>query len=183
MVTTPHFYDNTGSTSPATVAATLATAMVTYLGSPYQGYVKIYVEDYNPAGPHIPLANASFGNAGNFAIANGPRELALVLSYFSGQNTKRWRGRLYIPLAWFFAHMVAKPNSVAERPTPGELVAVMDFATVVLHSCYAQGWQWCVASQVDKTRRLTTDYWCNDEWDVIRSRGLRETTRQTAKFP
>jgi hypothetical protein len=184
MQTTPHFVDTNGQMAPAGLATALASNMITYLKAPFQGSAKVYLEDFNPAAPHPPLAQADFGNAGNFLPGNGPRELALVLSYYSLQNTKRFRGRLYIPRPWSYIHASSPPTSVGQRPTAGEMTATMNFASVVLGpGIQPAGMRWCVASTVDKVYRLTTDYWVDDEWDIQRSRGLRGSTRQTAVFP
>jgi hypothetical protein len=185
MQVTPHFVDTNGSMAPAGLATALATNMTTYLlSSAYGGSIKVYLEDFNPAAPHPPLATATFGNASNFLPANGPRELSLCLSYYGLQNTKRFRGRLYIPRPWTYIHMGTPPASVGERPTAGELTAAMAFATVVLKpGIQPVGMSWCVASHVDKVYRLTTTYWVDDEWDQQRRRGLRGSSRQTAQFP
>jgi hypothetical protein len=38
-----------------------------------------------------------------------------------------------------------------------------------------------VWSPTQQTGSGVTDFWVDDEWDIIRSRGLKGTTRQTAK--
>ena len=39
---------------------------------------------------------------------------------------------------------------------------------------------WQVYSPTDGVGRTVKSYWCDDEWDTMRSRGLRSTMRQTA---
>lgn len=184
MQVTPHFVDTNGQQAPAGLATALATNMATYMRTTISGYVRIYLEDFNKAAPHPPLATASFGTTGQFLPANGPREIALCLSYYALQNTKRYRGRLYIPRAWTSQHPATPPGLPAERPTASEMQYAMDFATVVLKpGIQPAGMSWCVASHVDKVYRLVTQYWCDDEWDIQRRRGLRGVTRNTATFP
>jgi hypothetical protein len=181
---TPHFVDLTGASSPATICTQIANNMSAYMRAPsVAGYVKLYIEDFSPGQPHPPVASATWGNVGGFLPAKGPGEIGLCLSYYASQNTKRWRGRLYLQYGWLAQHQVTPPGNPGVRPVASDLVAAMDFATVVLKPSNANGWRWCVASTVDKTYRQVLNYWCNDEWDIIRSRGLRETTRQTATFP
>lgn len=181
MVTTAHYQDQQGTKSPAQAATDWGAAMLTYLTlSNAGGTVKIYLEDFNPAAPHVPLAVANFGVQTNFFVAAGPRELGLCLSYYATQNTKRYRGRNYIPYSWIYSNMVSKPTTVAERPTAGMIGSALAFHSIVLRANNTAGWVHGVASHVDKALRLTTDYWVDDEWDIQRRRGLKGTTRQTA---
>jgi hypothetical protein len=39
---------------------------------------------------------------------------------------------------------------------------------------------WSVHSPTAGTTEKVEHYWCDDEWDTVRSRGLRATTRQQA---
>jgi len=185
MVVTPHFHDRQGLATPAAVASALASNMVTYLRtSAYAGVVKLYLEDFNPGAPHQPLAVATFGTQTGFLPANGPRELALCLSYYDDQNTKRHRGRLFIPLAWLIANaQLSGAQTLSERPTATEITSSLNFGGLVLKPIGAQGVDWCVASTVDKVARAVQNYWVDDEWDVRRSRGLRGSSRQTATIP
>jgi hypothetical protein len=184
MQVTPHFRDVNGQQAPAGLATALATNMTTYLKGTTRGSVKVYLEDFNPSAPHQPLATATFGTAGAFLGNNAPRQLALCLSYYSLQNTKRYRGRLYIPRSWIWQNLTTPPTTVGERPTGGEMTSAMAFVTSVLKpGVQPAGNSWCVASHVDKVSRVTTDYWVDDNWDIIRSRGFRGATRQTGIFP
>jgi hypothetical protein len=40
---------------------------------------------------------------------------------------------------------------------------------------------WTVFSPTHGTDAQVTDIWADDEWDTIRSRGLKPSSRQTAK--
>jgi len=181
MWVTPHFYDRAGSHTPGDLATQLAGLVTSWYGGPVRGQVKVYLEDFNPAVPHNPLATADFGTVGTYATSSGPREIALCLSYYSGQNTKRFRGRLYIPHAWIRVAGGGASAAPAPRPTAQMMATALSFGTAVLVPPVANGFEWSVASTVDKVRRLVTDMWVDDEWDIIRSRGYRGTTRQTAK--
>ena len=179
MFVTPHFRDVTGATSPAALATQLANNVVSWLGSPFRGQVKIYLEDFNPGVPHNPLATADFGTVGTFVTSSGPREIALCLSYYASQNTKRYRGRLYLPHAWLRDVGGNAPIAPQARPNASFLTKAIAFATVVLKPTALNGIEWHVASTVDKVSRRVTDFWVDDEWDIQRKRGYRGTTRQT----
>jgi hypothetical protein len=40
-----------------------------------------------------------------------------------------------------------------------------------------------VYSRREKVARPVTNYWVDDEWDTVRSRGLRSSTRVTGTLP
>jgi hypothetical protein len=183
MQCTPHFRDATGVASPATVCTQIAALMGTFLQQTAQGTVKVYMEDFNPTNPHNPLATADFGTPGQVLNSYGPREIALVCSYYAGQNVKRYRGRMYVPLTW---QRTAGGGALANpgvRPVPSHMSAALSFGATELKGPRSNGWHWCVASTVDKVGRDVTDYWVDDEWDIIRSRGLKGTDRQVATIP
>jgi hypothetical protein len=179
MQVTPHFQDNAGTLSAAQIATQLATACGTYFRTAVSGGVKLYHEDFNPAAPHPPLAVATFGTAGNFMGSVGPREVALALSYYSTYNQKRYRGRLFIPHAWLSQNQSTPIGAPGVRPTPGAQTGASNFYTQVINAVRASGVQWVVASTVDKAARTVSQWWVNDEWDIQRRRGLRETGRTT----
>jgi len=63
------------------------------------------------------------------------------------------------------------------------MATALAFGDTVLKPPRSNGWHWCVASTVDKVARDATDYWCDDEWDIVRSRGFRGTNRSVAVIP
>ena len=170
MVTTPHFQDNSGSMTPGAVATQLATNVTSYVKAPFQGYVKLYHEDFNPAAPHPPMATATFGTAGNFMNANGPRELALCLSYYAAQTTKRFRGRLYIPWLLTGSSSDSRVISSTGRDRVGALAQVWaDIGGVDV--------DWSVYSKEDNVAHKVTDWWVDEGWDTVRSRTLKALAR------
>lgn len=180
---TPHFRDTAGTQSPAALATQIANNMVAYLQQPAQGSVKVYLEDFQPQLPHNPLAHADFGTPGTYIGSSGPREIALCLSYYAGQNTKRYRGRLYIPHVWLRASGGGPISAPGPRPVASTIATALSFATAVLKPSNLNGNFWAVASTVDKVPRTVTNYWVDDEWDIVRSRGFRGTSRQTGTIP
>lgn len=180
MWVTPHFRDTAGTQSPADLCTQIANNFSSWFGAPVRGQVKVYLEDFNPGQPHNPLATADFGTVGTFATSSGPREIALCLSYYAGQNTKRYRGRLYIPHAWIRVAGGGASAAPAPRPTAQNIATALSFGPTVLKPSALNGNAWCVASTVDKVPRTVTQCWVDDEWDIQRKRGYRGTTRQTA---
>jgi len=126
--------------------------------------------DVSKPKPNYPVYEHETGN-GTFGVAVVPREVALCLSFYSHQNVKRKRGRLYLPANWGVA-----TASMGERPSQ----TAMDKAAALVPILTALGGvdvDWSVWSKVDGTARAVTDWWVDNEWDTQRSRGLRGTVR------
>lgn len=171
LMINPHFDDHGVTTDPAGLCNDLAEAISqwTVPGGAYQ--VKCTAYDANGTPPVFPAGESTFwpGVSGG---AQEPRELALCLSYYSGQNRPRYRGRLYVPVCLLGVSTGGRPNTAA-------LTKVMTLGPI-LTGLGGPDVDWVVYSQVDSSARPVSDYYCDDEWDVVRSRGLRPTTRQTA---
>ena len=133
--------------------------------------VKIY--DAMQAPPSYPLATVT--NPGTPPTSGHPREVALCLSYYSGYNRPTSRGRLYIP-----AHFLT--GALAARPNPGQITEALNFKNV-LTTVLPNNTHWSVFSKTLKTPYVVTDYWVDDEWDTVRSRGMKGVTRQKATIP
>jgi len=183
MYVMPHIEDMNGASAPSALATQIASNMTSYLGGPYRGQIKVYLEDFNPGATHNPLSTADFGTVGTILGSGTPREIALCLSYYATQNTKRYRGRLYIPHAWLRAPAGGPGTAADARPTATHIAKALSFAPTVLAPVSTLGMRWSVASTVDKVARKVTNYWVDDEWDVQRRRGYRGTTRQTGTMP
>jgi hypothetical protein len=97
-----------------------------------------------------------------------PREVALCLSFFATRNLPRRRGRIYVG-PW-------RASDATLRPAADIRSALTAMATG-LHAIGGGGNRWCVYSPTDDALWPITDAWVDDEWDTMRSRGLRATTR------
>jgi hypothetical protein len=111
-------------------------------------------------------------NATGQSASGNPRELAICLSFYADRNIPRHRGRLYFP-----APIVAG-SSLSVRPSSIAMNAVAAFVPVFA-GLGGVDVDWVVWSEKDRTARKVTNWWVDDEWDVVRSRGLRPTTRLT----
>lgn len=175
MIVTPHFNVSSGTPTPATLANAIATAFKTWLATASPISVKVYTAGAGDSGP--PLATKDLDTASPPLVSSVPREVCLCLSYFSSQNVKRQRGRLYIPFSWIKSHTAS--GTINVRPTAAQQTAVKEFATQVLMPQSASGAQWGFWSNATNSFRAVTDYWVDDEWDIQRRRGLRSTGRIT----
>lgn len=163
----PHY----NGSDPQQLADALKANLIAYnpvTTAPFD--IKVY--DAKKAPPSYPLATAS--QSGTPPASSTPREVAICLSYYAQWNRPRYRGRLYLPAWWFTA-------TVNVRPSGAIMTAALGFANSVLTKTLPAGTFWTVYSGVGGFDAQVTDIWCDDEWDTIRSRGLRATTRQTAK--
>jgi hypothetical protein len=108
------------------------------------------------------------------ATPMAPRQMALCLSYYADRNLPRQRGRIYIgPFA----------GSVSERPPDNVLAQWLDLGKKLMQCGVnlTPSWAWCVFSPTYGTSLPISHVWVNDEMDVVRRRGAKETKR--LRFP
>lgn len=165
MSINPHFF----GTDPEALAAALKANLQAHatMGSrPF--HLKVYDAEHAP--PSYPLATAE--QAGTVSATGVPRELSLCLSYYSTWNRVSLRGRLYLPYGFF-------AGAAGTRPTTPQMQAVVNSHTV-FSANLPESHNWVVYSRKLGQANGVTDVWCDDEWDIQRSRGLRPTTRIVA---
>ncbi|RPJ53868.1 MAG: hypothetical protein EHM24_32395 [Acidobacteria bacterium] len=162
----PHFNDTGATTDPQGLCDDLLEQLMGV--TPFVGEVRVTAYDAQGTPPVYPAADA-IANKGAAAATTQPRELALCLSYYSGRNIPRRRGRLYLPLFFVYG------GAPSLRPTLP--VAKMPTIASALQNLGGIDVDWCVYSRLDKTARPVTNWWYDDEWDVVRSRGLKGATR------
>lgn len=168
MTITPHFNDGGVGSDPQGLATDLCIAMAAY----YQGTRQVEVTAYDAQGtPPVNPAGYAIVNVGAAPVSEHPREVAVCLSFYSEFNRPRLRGRLYLPMValGFAGGLQVRPSSTV-RTKVGALAPI-------LQDLGGLDVDWCVYSRVDDTARAVTDWWVDDEWDTVRSRGLRPTTR------
>lgn len=131
--------------------------------------VKIY--DMQDALPRRVRGHANWAAAtGENSGASAPRDVACCLSFRGSANTKRTRGRIYVG-----PYTAAQAN---ERPSTG----VTDNLMVLAQGIADLGGvniDWCVRSSFGNAMHPVKHAWADNEWDTMRSRGLRATTRST----
>lgn len=127
--------------------------------------------------PNYPRAQTVV-NAGQFWTIGSPREVALCLSY-SGPNrgNKNERGRIFLCPA-----LHAGTLTLSARPDTQQMTWAAEWYTKPNESFPDIGgidWKFGVWSPTLKKFRQSTQWWVDDEWDTLRSRGLRASTRQS----
>jgi hypothetical protein len=166
FVITPHFNDAGALTDPDALAEDLATALAAWCLPAREVQVKAY--DAQGAVPVYPQADV-VKNAATYPVSNYPREIALCLSFYGTRNVGRQRGRLYVPLNVLGLGADVRP-SLAARTKVGDLVPIFT-------GLGGTDVDWCVFSRTTNTPHSVTNWYVDDEWDTVRSRGLRSTTR------
>jgi len=169
MVITPHFNDAGATTDPESLCTDLADALLGWW--PTTGELRVTAYDAQGTPPVFPQGEAT-RNVGAFRDINSNRELAVCLSFFSERNAPRRRGRLYVPALMLGA------GSEALRPGTAMTAKVAALAPI-FEGLGGPDVDWCVYSRVDNVARPVTNWFVDDEWDVIRSRGLRGEARVT----
>jgi hypothetical protein len=163
----PHYEGtNASALADALKANLLAAADV---GPTWPFTIKVY--DAKKPPPSFPLATVTNGTG--FKATTIPRELALCLSYYATVNRPRYRGHLYIPVALLGSF------SIGLRPSATQISKALAFRTI-LTSALPPDTYFIVWSKTEANGHGVTNWWVDDEWDIMRSRGLRSTTRQIA---
>lgn len=125
------------------------------------------IYDMSDAEPRQPVAQrvqaaASSGDA-------GPREVALCLSYFADTNTPRRRGRMYIG-PFFQSKMAERPSTTTQDKLAAIAAGISGLGGINV--------QWVQYSPTTQSFHNVTNWWIDNEWDTMRSRGLKGTARQ-----
>lgn len=167
----PCFHDMGITSDPTGLCTDLAEAIQTYTGVGTSNQITVKAYDLQGTKPVYPAGEHTI-NAGAVADSNTPRDIAVCLSFYAGQNQKRKRGRLYIPFHWLGQTSTALSKSVGGSTRSKVAALVSTFAGLG-----GADVDWIVWSQKDATGRAVSNYWVDDEWDTVRSRGLRSTTR------
>jgi len=136
-----------------------------FLPNGYGTEVKVYnMADAEPrpikaTAPWVETPQSGFSS-------EAPREVALCLSYYSERNLPRFRGRLYIGPFY----------GAALRPTLGFINSVKALATG-LANVGGPDVDWGLWSPTRSAFSKITNGWVDDEWDTVRSRGLKANSR------
>jgi hypothetical protein len=148
----------------------LAEALRTFFVPARGREIEVKAYDAQGTKPVYPIGRA-IRDQGLYPESPVMREVALCLSFYSSRNTKRQRGRLYVPAAAAFTG-----SSMPARPSEAHRIYVGTLAPI-LQNLGGTNVDWVVYSRVDDTARPVTNWFVDDEWDVQRRRGFRSTTR------
>lgn len=163
------YFEDIGTSDADGLCADLAQIFDTRVYT--RGDTQITVKSYDVgAPPNFPKGEAVL-NEGMVVDSATPREVALCLSFYSERNLPRQRGRIYIAIA-------GAVTSVGKRPAQGDLDRLKALAQDLANLGGADV-SWNVHSQTTGQDHEVTHAWVDDEWDTMRSRGLKRTDRQT----
>lgn len=125
--------------------------------------IRVYPLGLNLGGPEVETTYPFSG-----ASAASPHEVALCLSYYAVNNQPRTRGRIYLG-PWGGAG--ARPNitHLGDVMAFGRKLADIADATWKLHS----------RTPISNVQNIT-NFWVDNAWDTMRSRGPSPTSRSTA---
>jgi hypothetical protein len=170
MVITPHFRDSGVGTDPDGLCEDLADALQGWMVAAARG-TQMLVRAYDAEGskPVYPQGEA-MRNWGTVKDYSAPPELAICLSFYHEHPRPRQRGRLYIPAAWAGAGTNQLKIEAVTREKVGALAQI--FADLG-----GPDVDWGVWSKTDEEFRNTSNWFVDDDWDVIRSRGRKSTAR------
>ncbi len=135
--------------------------------------VKVY--NVEQAEPRQLMYTAPWTAYQNAAGVPAAREVALCLSFRGDRNLPRKRGRIYLgPFT---------KSAVDERPADVQRNGAIAIANglagiggVDIDWCVRSGFP-VVAGGLGGTMVPVQQAWCDDEWDTVRSRGLKPTLR------
>ncbi len=140
----------------------------------FQGMQTIEVRQYDMEDAPGPPTTIKTGTIADSPPGSSPREVALCLSFRGAQNVPRQRGRIFVgPVA---------PTGV--RPGTDVRNAILQLGQAFA-DLGGQNVDWCVYSPTTRGAGAALDSsfipvkrcWVDDEWDTMRSRGLRPTSR------
>jgi hypothetical protein len=125
------------------------------------------VRAYNMDDPEPrPVKAAKKQQAASGTPVIGVPQVALALSYYCDRNLPRQRGRIFL----------GPFNTNVLRPSQATIDAVADTA-IQLGAIGGVNVDWSLWSPTTQTHTRIDHAWCDDSWDVIRSRKLKATTR------
>lgn len=166
VMITPHFKDTLGSDVQG-LCDDLAAELDTWTGS-FTGEIAVKAYDAESPPPNLPAATKIL-YPGVQNPSTTAREVALCLSYFSGTNTPSKRGRLYLPAQFCTSSLGKVPDGAALTKAAALVPILTGLGGVDV--------DWVVWSRKNASAHSVTNWFVDNEWDVIRSRGLRATTR------
>jgi hypothetical protein len=169
ITVTPHY----SGTDPTALLNAIRDNLVALTTVGATGVFTLKAYNATDPPPQYPLATVTHGTG--FKTSTVPRELALCFSYYAVRNAPRYRGRMYVPVPIIGGTLNVRPSSTA-------MTDAANFGHAFTTGLPG-GHQFVVYSRKEGVARAATNYWVDDEWDIIRSRGLRGVTRNTGTLP
>jgi hypothetical protein len=173
IVNTFHLDDHGALSDPTGLAEDTAGIFETLYGSAREIDVRLY-DTGSP--PNYPVGQfvRQLGQAGG--ATTGPREVAICLSYYGERNLPRTRGRMYICVA-----ACQNVTMSGQRPSgfsQAQVIAVADGIAAL----GGPDVDWIYWSTIDGSHGPVKHAYVDDEWDVVRKRGLRPSARLAKNY-
>jgi hypothetical protein len=167
IVNVPHF-NAEGTPNTQEMATDIAELFGTYRRLPI-GFDRVNVRlyDIDDAKPRPILDEATRVVTGQSELV-APGEVAACLSFYSERNIPRQRGRLYLG-PW------EKTDMGRNLQTPHQ--NWLGTLAQGLADIGGTGTDWAVYSPTSNIMHSVSNWWVDNEWDTIRSRGFPSTTR------
>lgn len=170
----PCFRAAAGLSAPATFAHDVAQIFSDFYSSG-GAHVICKVYDLQGTKPVYPVAVEEVNTGVAARPSTLPREIAVCLSFFGDHNRPSERGRLYI----MAAALGGVSGSAMDRYVP---TAVSDrIATLppLLAAAGGPDIDWIVWSRKLNKATQVKNWFVDNEWDTVRTRGLKATSRTT----
>jgi len=169
IVNTLHMNDRGLGTNPGSIASQVADAFwnTWMAGAPNRETLVSVYQVGSP--PNLPVAQHR-RHLGLAAATDQPRELACCLSYYNERSNPRKRGRMFLsPALTTSGTGVARPSNfmMGKALDLGDALAAVGGPDV----------DWVVYSPTNNAHYEVVGTWCDNAWDVIRSRGLSANNR------
>lgn len=163
------FFNVSGSVDDPNYQSLADDLAAIYAGVTWCSGMKIEVRAYNmsDAKPRPEKAYKTVTAAGT--RKTGAHQVAVALSYYADRNLPRRRGRIFTG-PW------SANNDLVDSSAMGYLIAFGQ----ALAGLGGLNVDWSVHSVMDNAYYRISNIWVDDSWDVIRSRKVAATTRQTA---
>lgn len=130
---------------------------------------RIEIRAYNMDDPKPrPIKAQKTGNATGSFVLGGAQQVALALSYYTDRNLPRQRGRIFLG-PWQSSDLNATGTQTAAVMALPPLLAGLGGLNV----------DWSLYSPTTDTHARIDHAWCDNSWDVIRSRKVKSTARAT----
>lgn len=129
--------------------------------------IEVRAYDMADAKPRPERAFSTVQNTGT--IRTGPHQVAVALSYYADRNLPRQRGRIFTG-PWSSTSDLLDSGGMGFLITFGQALAGVGGLNV----------DWSLYSPTNGTHTRISNIWVDNSWDVIRSRKLPATARQTA---
>jgi hypothetical protein len=129
-------------------------------------HVKAYdIEDDMPR----PIKGEAIVAASGAVATSGNRDVALCLSFYSGRNLPRQRGRIYLG-------PFSSTDAGSNKP-PAALITALAGMPAKFAAAGPATAEWGIYSRTEDTCRGVTNWYIDNEWDTQRRRGFRSDSR------